>query len=679
MRLDILCKKKYRSPSLIYVGIATMLPLSTHAADGLTDLGILSGGLDSAAYAVSADGSVVVGFSADRAFRWTQAGGMLSLGDLNGGNFSTAFGVSADGSVVVGSADDGNAGFSSRAFRWTQAGGMVSLGDLNGGDFSTAVGVSADGSVVVGSADDGNAGFASRAFRWTQAGGMVSLGDLNGGDFSQALGVSADGIVVVGIAFDGSAGNASRAFRWTQAGGMISLGNLNGGNSSFGLGVSADGSTVVGLASDGSAGNASRAFRWTQTEGMANLGVLNGGDFSMGLGVSGDGNVVVGQATDGSDGNTNRAFRWTQTGGMQSVEQWLVANGVTVAPGLSTQSANATNADGSVVVGTLDNSHAFLARVSVVGSGIIDPADFNRTLYDSGYTHIQVNAQTDLVMHGLHGSPMSGLLSKGRYNLWVAGDWGRQDRATNDADHGSGEFGAAYAWTDDVMFKLALGRTYSQQDSLYGGETTLNGTYVMPELVVGIPNTALKFSASGYYNDGDAGIRRGYLNAGTPVISSGRPDADAKALRLRLDWLNAYQVGNLRLTPYVSFTWLHSHIGDYTETGGGFPVHWKSRNEHATQGRLGMDGTYALSDRVKLLGRIEGVHGTDGHSSNASGRVLGLSNFELPAMNYRQSWLRAGAGVEALAGPGTASVMVNGTTENYSSRYWIYASYRLTF
>ncbi len=524
MRLDIVCENKYRSPLLIYVGIAAMLPLPTHAADGLTDLDILSGGVDSAAYAVSADGSVAVGFSADRAFRWTQADGMVSLGDLNGGNFSTAFGVSADGSVVVGSADDGNAGFSSRAFRWTQAGGMVSLGDLNGGDFSTALGVSADGSVVVGSADDGNAGFASRAYRWTQAGGMVSLGDLNGGDFSQALGVSADGSVVVGSAFDGSAGNASRAFRWTQAGGMVSLGNLNGGDNSYGFGVSADGSTVVGLASDGSAGNASRAFRWTQTEGMANLGVLNGGDFSMGLGVSGDGSVVVGQATDGSNGNTSSAFRWTQTGGMQSVEQWLAANGVTVAPGLSTQSANAINADGSMVVGTMDNSHAFLARVSTVGNGMIDLVDFNRTLYGSGYTHVQANAQSDLIMHGLHGNPMSGLLTKGRYNLWVAGDWGRQEHATNDAHLGSGEIGAAYAWTDGVMFKLALGRTYSQQDSLYDGETTLNGTYVIPELIVGIPNTALKFSASGYYNDGDASIRRGYLNAGTPVISSGRPD-----------------------------------------------------------------------------------------------------------------------------------------------------------
>ena len=679
MRLDIVCENKYRSPSLIYVGIAAMLPLLTHAADGLTDLDILSGGLDSAAYAVSPDGSVAVGFSADRAFRWTQAGGMVGLGDLNGGDFSIAYGVSADGSVVVGSADDGLASNASRAFRWTQAGGMVSLGDLNGGDFSQAFGVSADGSVVVGSADDGLASNASRAFRWTQAGGMVSLGDLNGGDFSQAFGVSADGSVVVGSAFDGSAGNDSRAFRWTQAGGMVSLGNLNGGDNSYGFGVSADGGTVVGLASDGGAGNASRAFRWAQTDGMASLGVLNGGDFSMGLGVSGDGNVVVGLATDGSNGNTSRAFRWTHTGGMQSVEQWLADNGVTVASGISTQSANATNADGSVVVGTLENSHAFLARVSTVGNGMIDLVDFNRTLYGSGYAHVQANAQSDLIMHGLHGNPMSGLLAKGRYNIWVAGDWGRQDHAANDADIGSGEIGAAYALTDDVMFKLALGRTYSQQDSLYGGETNVRGTYVAPELIVGIPNTALKFSVSGYFNDGDASIKRGYLNAGTPVISSGNPDASATALRLRLDWLNAYRNGNLSLSPYASFTWLDSHIDGYTETGGGFPVQWNSRNEHTTQARLGMDGTYGLNDRVKLLGRIEAVHGMDGHSSNASGTILGLSSFELGGMNYRRNRLRAGAGVEARIDPGTASLMVNGTTENYGPSYWIYASYRLTF
>src|SRR5438876_4812270 len=58
------------------------------------------------ATAVSADGKVAVGLSTsaagEQAFRW-ESGVMTGLGDLPGGDFSSAaYGVSADGSVVVG-------------------------------------------------------------------------------------------------------------------------------------------------------------------------------------------------------------------------------------------------------------------------------------------------------------------------------------------------------------------------------------------------------------------------------------------------------------------------------------------------------------------------------------------------------------------------------------------------
>ena len=72
-----------------------------------------------------------------------------SLGDLAGGNFSSAaYGISADGSVVVGQSSSASG---LEAFRWTLDGGMVGLGDLPGGTFtSKARGTSADGSAVVG-------------------------------------------------------------------------------------------------------------------------------------------------------------------------------------------------------------------------------------------------------------------------------------------------------------------------------------------------------------------------------------------------------------------------------------------------------------------------------------------------------------------------------------------------
>ncbi|MCR6190091.1 autotransporter domain-containing protein, partial [Escherichia coli] len=144
------------------------------------------------------------------AFRWTSAGGMQDLGDLTADQqgASSAYAVSADGSTVVGGANyDRTAGGTDyHAFRWTSAGGMQDLGDLTADQqgYSSATAVSADGSTVVGGADyDLTAGGTGRhAFRWTSAGGMQDLGDFTSDQqgSSSATAVSADGSVVAGIA-----------------------------------------------------------------------------------------------------------------------------------------------------------------------------------------------------------------------------------------------------------------------------------------------------------------------------------------------------------------------------------------------------------------------------------------------------------------------------------------------
>jgi probable HAF family extracellular repeat protein len=173
-----------------------------------------------------------------------QAQSITNLGTLPGGNYSNAWGISADGSVVVGFSDSTNGG---RAFRWTSA-GMTDLGTLPGGNSSEARGVSADGSFVVGTSTSASGG---RAFRWTSA-GMTDLGTLPGGNYSYAWGISADGSVVVGYS---NSANGGRAFRWTSAG-MTDLGTLPGGNHSVAYSVSADGSVVVGYSNNPNEGRA---------------------------------------------------------------------------------------------------------------------------------------------------------------------------------------------------------------------------------------------------------------------------------------------------------------------------------------------------------------------------------------------------------------------------------------
>jgi probable HAF family extracellular repeat protein len=77
------------------------------------------------------------------------AASFFGLGDLPENQFvSVAHGVSADGSVVVGWSR-GSSG--QEAFIWDATNGMVGLGFLpGGGGFSYGAGVSGDGSVVVG-------------------------------------------------------------------------------------------------------------------------------------------------------------------------------------------------------------------------------------------------------------------------------------------------------------------------------------------------------------------------------------------------------------------------------------------------------------------------------------------------------------------------------------------------
>jgi len=139
-------------------------------------LGHLAGGTDgSAAYDVSANAAVVVGWansdSGQEAFRWEDldldgvvdseekldVNPQFALGDLPGGQVdSTAYAVSADGSVVVGygTTDNGR-----RAFIWDTVNGMRSLQSILVSDWGLdlgswmlleARGISADGLTIVG-------------------------------------------------------------------------------------------------------------------------------------------------------------------------------------------------------------------------------------------------------------------------------------------------------------------------------------------------------------------------------------------------------------------------------------------------------------------------------------------------------------------------------------------------
>ncbi len=636
--------------SLLFLGTA---PTAVHADAGVTDLGWL-GPIDdryaySIAYGVNSAGDVVVGFSipvgssGTHAFRWTQTTGMTDLGTLQANNTgnSVAYDVNAAGNVVVG--DTFYSGASAHAFRWTQASGMSDLGTL-ANDKTTgqsfAYGVNAAGDVVVGEAYNGTAG---HAFRWT----------LNAGSSTQGT--------------------------------MTDLGTLAAGNggSSIARDVNAAGDVVVGQAYNGTA---QHAFRWTQASGMSDLGTLASDKTtgaSVAYGVNAAGDVVVGQADNGT---TNQAFRWTSANGMQSIEAWLTANGVTVnAAAPKTSIAYGVNAAGDVVVGRLANNHAFIATTkgstteSQTTKGLLDLVENQKSLAGASGTPSHAIQDASLVMHGAHGSPMRGLLTAGKQDFWLAGDWGQRENQGNAGNLGAGEIGYARGVGDQVMVKLALGRTYSKQDTVFGGNTRVDGTYIMPEIIAKLSGTPLYATFSAYYNWSDTEVTRGYDNAGTREYGRGSADVNTAAVRARLDWLDAITAGKTSFTPYASVTDTRSRVGAYRETGGAFPASWNSRTEHSTESRLGLDAVHRVGDQLNVLGRLEGVHQFNNTGAAASGDVAGLYGFSLPGQTYKRDWLRAAIGFEGKMGAGTGTLMLNASTQSDATTYWVAASYRMAF
>lgn len=204
-----------------------------------------------AAHDASADGNVIVGQSQWRAgvgtrpARWVGALAPEDLGDLGGADLvepaAAAYATSADGSVIVGRA---SAVAGPEAFRW-ESGVLAGLGDAPGGDHaSAAFAVSDDGSVIVGYVTDASG---KRAARWVN--GVLSMLPTV---TVEALSVSASGEYIVGQADLG-------AFIWSESDGLsyiedrLVASGLAGLPTSIdsAMSVSNDGLVIGGASSDG--------------------------------------------------------------------------------------------------------------------------------------------------------------------------------------------------------------------------------------------------------------------------------------------------------------------------------------------------------------------------------------------------------------------------------------------
>lgn len=606
----------------VIVGISLVTSNDTHAfrwtGGGMTDLGTL-GGTTSNAIAVSADGYIVAGTASrpngyPSAFSWTSAG-MIDLGTL-GGQASHVSSISADGSVAVGYSDNANG--QNRAFRWTSA-GMADLGTL-GTKESFATSVSADGSTVIGYTRFPINVSKPRAFRWTSA-GMTDLGTF-GGVETVAQGVSADGSVVVGYSED--VNGERRAFRWTSSG-MIDLG-ISGVLSAAAQFVTSDGSVVVGVKTNLS--GLQSAFRWT-TGGVTQLGTL-GGSFSDPKAISANADVIVGESSNAN--NQIHAFRWTSAG--------MVDLGTL---GGNNSSATAVSADGSVVVGNATdingNYHAFIYNDSVM----LDVQDW---LGSVGGVHSVLSTGLELSrthLEGAHHRPLAEL-GRGR-SFWTTGDVASSSRS-RDLLTRSGEAGVTFAPLANVLVGIGAGYGLQDQGLLNGGSARTFGQYLVSEVDLiqadgGI--FSLIVSVGDWKNETD----RGYVTGGGVDFSHGETSLASKAVRLRYDSPVLARVYATDLKAYVSYTHSKVRSDAYAETGGSYAGSFGAMEQTAKEGRLGFAATHAFGEKTKLRLSAEWIRRFDRDQASITATdITSTLDLTLPGAPVVRDQARVGVDVD---------------------------------
>ncbi|KQW31425.1 hypothetical protein ASE36_04010 [Rhizobium sp. Root274] len=636
--------------------------------------------------AMSADGSIVVGNFLTYFTPPSGPGGYVSNGLIwtdglgnediqpETGWYSLSIGdVSSDGSIYVGILSGGNP---TQAYRANATSGQFDLlGFLPGGTVSRATGVSGDGNVVAGW---GNTSSGYRAFRWTYdaqalSGSMQELGTL-GGSNSFANGISRDGHVIVGNAQD--AGGFAIAAYWVDDSAANAIGVLAGGDESNAVAANADGSVIVGQ-SDAATGT--HAFRYVVgTATIQDLGTL-GGTYSEALAVNDDGSVVVGRS--GRSDATSSGFRWSDATGLISVDDWLRGSGVTLATDV-TNDASAVSADGTIIAGTLRDGKAYIARgastdPSTPSAGIVAVEDYMQS-FDGLPRHFFVPQQVaDLAMNGANSSPMFHRLSAGQRSLWATGDLGAVRNEFGTGSTATGEIGFAYASTDDLTLRLALGTSYSKADLDLDGYSRVQGSYVLPEVSMAVAPSVYA-TLTGFASIGELSMRRAYLNGTGADASSGETDTRTLGFRARLDWLDSFSLRELAFTPYASFTHLSTKTDGYTETGGSFPARFDAVDGSSNTIRLGLDGRHDLTATVSLIGRGEIAHRFEDQAPDTTGEIIGFSSFDLPGAPVEQNWLRGGIGLETKSGPLEGQLMFNASSQEGGS-YWLSASTRIIF
>ena len=303
------------------------------------------------------------------------------------------------------------------------------------------------------------------------------------------------------------------------------------------------------------------------------------------------------------------------------------------------------NTGGPIVVGVTHDD----VVISSGTQGTISLREFSASLLANNHGPESVNSMINLPLNGAHHRPLLSYEALSNRNCaWATGDYARYGR-DQDADAKFMEIGGCRDLIEQKLrVGFGVGKSFGSQDLAFNGGSRLDGEYIFMEADYRPLTFPVIASLAWIYGKWDADIDRGYLNAGNQDMSYGKTDADNIAARGRLDWVNAVSVENINFTPRVSFTWMHTVMDGYTETGGGFPARFNKRAKSIKELRYGIDARRKFGDKLWGSIMVEGVHRLNTDAPPVSGQVIGLFPFSLPGIAGRRNWARAGAEVEYL-------------------------------
>ena len=275
-------------------------------------------------------------------------------------------------------------------------------------------------------------------------------------------------------------------------------------------------------------------------------------------------------------------------------------------------------------------------------------ADLAQSVAANTQVPLQVSNLTGMTLNGAHHRTLMDMpMADEQQCAWATGDIGRLYRQGN-GYVSSAEVGACRDFSErSLRAGIALGETYSKQDQVFNGKSQMNGQYVLGELDWAIPDTPFVASALGMYNRWNAYVTRGYATLGT-VASDGKTNIDAYTLRTRLDWKNAFQIGQVGFTPIVAFTLSKINVDGYAETGGTAPATFGDHSTISKEIRGALSGAYQLSDATELRGNLEVVHRFDSNSGTVVvASLFGITNVgtTIAGNDTRQNWVRVGGEV----------------------------------